>query len=66
MMSKRLSAAIYGFLLTVQPVWAQVYAKPQAKSPGSDSTWLEWLIGSVFMIGCLFVAFKSSKRATLE
>ncbi len=65
-MLKRLSTTICGFLLTVQPVIGQVYTKPEATSSGSDSTWLEWLIGSAFMIGCLFVAFKSSKRANLE
>jgi hypothetical protein len=66
MMFKRFGLTVCGLLLTIQPVMAQVYNRPDASAPSAESTWLEWLIGAGFMIGCLFVAFKSSKRTTLE
>lgn len=54
-------------LLAATPVLAQTYeAIPPRKVGGEWSVMIEWLIGGVFLIGCLVVAFKPAKRSNLR
>jgi hypothetical protein len=40
------------------------YAPPSTLP--KESTWVEWLIGAIFILGCMVVAFKGTKRSKLE
>lgn len=53
-------------LLTTTQAVAQSYEVTKVELPKERSTAKEWLIGSVFLIGCLVVAFKPAKRANLQ
>jgi hypothetical protein len=70
-MRRRLLNILFAFFLCATPlptqVTAQVYDLPQETEPKPTerSTWREWLIGSIFLVGCLVVAFKPAKRVNL-
>ncbi|GMV97362.1 MAG: hypothetical protein AMXMBFR83_17200 [Phycisphaerae bacterium] len=55
-----------GLLLSVAPVAGQTYEVQDAPTPKEKSVAKEWLIGTVFLIGCLVVAFKPARRANLR
>jgi amino acid transporter len=54
-------------LLGASPALGQLtydYAAPVTVA--KESTWVEWVIGAIFILGCLVVAFKGAKRSKLE
>ena len=59
---------LFGVLLSATPLSAQTYDIPTEVETKADerSVWKEWLIGSIFLVGCLVVAFKPAKRADLR
>lgn len=66
-MRRRLLQTLMGLFLFATPLFAQTYELPEGKAtPPDKSVAKEWLIGSVFLIGCLVVAFKPAKRANLR
>ena len=67
-MHRRLINILVTVLLSATPLMAQAYDVTQeAESKSADrSVWHEWLIGSIFLVGCLVVAFKPAKRANLR
>jgi len=52
-----------GFWLAVAPALAQ--DRPVRKLDESKAGW-EWTIGTVFVVACLVVAFKNSKRSNVQ
>lgn len=42
------------------------YEVPTPPVLARDSLWMEWLIGGIFVLGCLVVAFKGAKRSKLD
>jgi hypothetical protein len=67
-MRRRLLNTCFAVLLCALPLSAQTYDIPQeADTKATERTvWHEWLIGSIFLVGCLVVAFKPAKRANLR
>jgi hypothetical protein len=67
-MRRRLLNILLGVMLLAAPLSAQTYEIPQEPEikPEARSVWQEWLIGSIFLVGCLVVAFKPAKRADLR
>ena len=57
---------VMGLLLTAGPVLAQKPYTPPNYSNKERSALLEWGIGAAFLVGCLVVAFKPSKRSNLK
>ncbi|NLE58119.1 MAG: hypothetical protein GX616_07155 [Planctomycetes bacterium] len=55
-----------GLLLAVGPALAQKPYEAPTYSFKPRSTIREWGIGAGFLIGCLVVAFKPSKRSNLK
>ena len=67
-MRRRLLNVLFGVLLSATPLSAQTYdipPEPETKAGERSVAW-EWLIGSIFLVGCLVVAFKPAKRANLH
>lgn len=63
----KLASALLGMWAAATPVLAQEYVKTRISGGGGDhSTWMQWLIGTGFLIACLALGFKSSKRADLD
>lgn len=69
-MRRRLLETLFGLLLLATPLsaQAQTYDIPSEVETRAEerSVWKEWLIGSIFLVGCLVVAFKPAKRADLR
>ncbi len=69
-MHRRLLAVLLSLMLSAPPLIAQSYEVGDAysglKAAPEKSVAKEWLIGSVFLVGCLVVAFKPAKRANLR
>ncbi len=67
-MRRRLLNALFGVLLSATPLMAQTYDIPQETNPKTEDRPIgyNWLIGSIFLVGCLVVAFKPAKRANLR
>lgn len=58
---------ILGVLLFATTLSAQtIDISTEADLKSDRSVWMEWLIGSIFLVGCLVVAFKPAKRADLR
>jgi hypothetical protein len=57
---------LIGLLLAAGPVLAQKPYQPPTYVSKPQSSILEWGIGAVFLVGCLIVAFKPSKRSNLK
>lgn len=53
-------------LLTTLPVLGQEGYQVEPINSKPESSMLEWGIGTLFLIGCLVVAFKPSKRSNLK
>jgi hypothetical protein len=62
----KLASMLFGLWATAQPILAQEYVKQRVSGSGEHSTWMQWLIGTGFLIACLALGFKSSKRAELD
>lgn len=65
-MRRRLLNILLGLLLSATPLAAQSYQAPEPSKPKEKSVAKEWGIATVFIIGCLVVAFKPAKRANLR
>ncbi len=68
-MIKKWLLALGIVLWTSTCVWAQQYELPKPQTADNltqDSTIVSWVIGVVFLIGCLVVAFKPTKRVNLR
>ncbi len=67
-MRRRLRNALFAVLLSATPLMAQSYDVPVDNGPKVEdrSVAKEWLIGAIFLVGCLVVAFKPAKRANLR
>ncbi len=67
-MRRRLRNALFALLLSATPLLAQSYDVPTESGPKVEdrSVAKEWLIGAIFLVGCLVVAFKPAKRANLR
>ena len=67
-MRRRLLNILLTVLLCATPLSAQSYEIPSELNTKAEerSVWHEWLIGSIFLVGCLVVAFKPSKRSNLR
>ncbi|GMU22387.1 MAG: hypothetical protein AMXMBFR13_24730 [Phycisphaerae bacterium] len=65
-MRRRFLTFMLGTLLFTVPAWGQSYELPQGGKPVEKSVAKEWLIGSIFLVGCLVVAFKPAKRSNLQ
>jgi hypothetical protein len=65
---RRLLCGLLSVLLWAGPLPAQsnTYEEPAPKSMNEKSTATEWLITGAFLVGCLVVAFKPSKRSNLK
>ncbi len=57
-------AAIAALWLTVGAAWGQ--QKDAIPTLTESKAAAEWAIGSAFLVGCLVVAFKNSKRSQLH
>ncbi len=42
------------------------YALPKVNAVTRESSWKEVLIGGIFLLGCLILAFKPAKRSNLR
>jgi hypothetical protein len=65
-MIRRILCLVMGLLLTAGPALAQKPYKEPSYSNKERSTIVQWGIGAAFLIGCLVVAFKPSKRSNLK
>ena len=65
-MIRRALSFLTGMLLTTASAFAQAPSQGPSFSNVERSTILEWGIGALFLIGCLVVAFKPSKRSNLK
>ena len=67
-MRRRLLNMLFAVLLSATPLMAQSYELVETATSSKDerSVAKEWLIGSIFLVGCLVVAFKPAKRANLR
>jgi hypothetical protein len=68
-MRRRLLSILFAVLLSATPpLIAQSYDVPPDNTPKAEdrSVAKEWLIGAIFLVGCLVVAFKPAKRANLR
>ena len=66
-MFARLLACLTGLLLSAGTALAQQeYETLSFKVQEERSTALAWGIGTIFVIGCLVVAFKPAKRSNLR
>lgn len=65
-MTRRVLCFVIGLLLTAGPVLAQKPYQAPSYATTERSALVEWGIGSVFLVGCLVVAFKPSKRSNLK
>jgi hypothetical protein len=67
-MRRRLLNALTALLLSATPLFAQTYdlQDTTGNKAAEKSVAKEWLIGSIFLVGCLVVAFKPAKRANLR
>ncbi len=65
-MIRRLTCMLMGLLLAAAPALAQKPYEAPKYSSKDRSTMIEWGIGAGFLIGCLVVAFKPSKRSNLK
>jgi hypothetical protein len=65
-MLRRLWYMVMGVLMTAGPVLAQKAHEPPKFQNRDHSTLVEWGIGAIFLVGCLVVAFKPSKRSNLH
>jgi hypothetical protein len=65
---RRLVGGLLSVLLWAGPLLAQTntYDEPAPKSMNEKSTATEWLITGAFLVGCLVVAFKPTKRSILK
>lgn len=63
---RRILTIGFGILLQAMPVLAQSYDPPTVRAGKEPSMMYEWLIGAGFLVGCLIVAFKPSKRANVH
>jgi hypothetical protein len=52
--------------LAAAPVMAQSQQDAAAPKLQESKAVMEWVIGSVFVLGCLVVAFKNSKRSHVQ
>lgn len=55
-----------GLLLVLGPALAQGPSEGPTYNFKPRTTMIEWLIGTIFLVGCLVVAFKPSKRSNLK
>lgn len=62
----RALTVLMSWVLTAPPVLAQSREVVSRKSGAEESVMIEWLIGAVFLVGCLVVAFKPAKRSNLQ
>lgn len=65
-MRRRLIEILLAALFSATPLMAQSYEAADSKANLDKSVAKEWLIGSIFLVGCLVVAFKPAKRANLR
>lgn len=68
-MIARLSTLLTTVMLLATEALGQadgVYAAPTPKRRADESSLIEWGIGVVFLIGCLVIAFKPSKRSNIQ
>ncbi|MDM8008000.1 MAG: hypothetical protein QUV05_17815 [Phycisphaerae bacterium] len=65
-MIRRVLCFLTGLLLAVGPALAQGSSEGPTYNFKPRSTMIEWVIGTIFLIGCLVVAFKPSKRSNLK
>ena len=65
-MAGRALMVLTSLVLTAPPALAQSRELVSRKSGAEESVMIEWLIGAVFLIGCLVVAFKPAKRSNLQ
>ncbi len=64
---RRMFALACGLLVPVLPAWAQITYEPSTiKTAAEQSLMYEWICGTVFLLGCMVVAFKPSKRSNLR
>ncbi len=65
---RRLVGGLLSVLLWAELLLAQTntYDEPAPKTMSEKSTATEWLIAGAFLVGCLVVAFKPSKRSNLK
>ena len=63
-------AMILGFFTLLMAPYAAIaqttYPIPEVSTAARESTWMEWVIGAVFLVGCLVLAFKPAKRSNLQ
>lgn len=65
-MFARFVGILSGVLVRAGSVIAQQeYEAPQLKTR-DGSTALAWVVGAIFLLGCLVVAFKPAKRSNLR
>lgn len=57
---------IAGLALAGVAAAQQTFDLPPANTPDEASIAIEWLIGAIFVVGCLVVAFKPAKRSNLH
>jgi len=65
-MIRKILYLVMGLLLTAGPALAQKPYTPPTYSNKERSVLIEWGIGAAFLVGCLVVAFKPSKRSNLK
>jgi hypothetical protein len=62
----RIHEILTALILTATPALAQVSYETDSLKTRTESTTAAWIIGAVFLIGTLIVAFKPSKRSNLQ
>lgn len=65
-MIRKVLSVVTGLLLATGSALAQTPYKPPTYPNTERSTIVEWGIGALFLVGCLVVAFKPSKRSNLK
>ena len=67
-MRRRLLSALFAVLLCATPLVGQTYydVPQEVKITQDRSIAWEWLMGSIFLVGCLVLAFKPARRADLR
>lgn len=65
-MIRKALCLLTGLFLAAGPALAQKPYEAPKYSTSDRSTMIEWGIGAAFVIGCLVVAFKPSKRSNLK
>ena len=65
-MLARLTGLLVGLLLSAESVFAQQTYEAEPLKTKEASTTMAWVIGAVFLLGCLVVAFKPAKRSNLR